>query len=804
MLKTLVSYMAGDQSEDLIPVTFAFNVPIPFVVCVLFLIAAGVAVGMYYWRRLHKLSPIVRGLLVAMRVIVVVLVLGLILDPSIVAKHVRPGEQIVALLFDDSASMRIGAENGASRGNRLVDGYLAAQEEFEEVLKRKHQIVKYRLGTTIEPIQQVDALTFEKPESNILDGVAQTISDLEGTTVSGIVVFSDGVQQSDATRTALADLTTKVPVFTVGVDSGSGWSDIELSQLSVKRTEFDKSPVVVTAGVHSQGLRGHTAVVATKVAGRTVQQKTIRITEDEQSFQVRMEYVPDRNNWIEYSVEVRLDEGDADPEAIRQLDRIEENNARNFVVDNRDKTYRVLYVSGRPNWEYKFISRALKEDPHFSLSGLVYISTAEPKFEFKGRDSSLSNPLFEGIDLDEDKPRYDEAVFLRLGDTKADELTSGFPTTPEEMYGYDLVIFGDIEREYLSTAQLELTRDFVEKRGGSFLMLGGPRAFTQGGYTGSPIENMLPVVLYQKYDADSAMSGKDTFQVEPTVDGTLAGVWTFDFDDNTNALQWEEMPPLYGMSYFPVVRAGATVLAQGRSADSDAMSPLFALQRYGEGTAGLLATGETWQWQMRLESEDDRHERLWRQITRYLVAQALQKTHLRDKADIYTQLNPASFDFLVRNEQYDKQEALESTVVVTSPSGKVENVPVDESLMEVGLYSSVYTPEESGLHSVTLLAMDENDTIVGRLEETFLAEADRREFQMAQFNPGFLDSVSEATGGARYALDDLARLAADIPLPLHQDADEIVLHLWHLPLFYWIIILLLPTEWYMRRKRGQA
>lgn len=804
MLKSLIEYMAGDQAEDLIPVSFMFSVPIPFFLCLLILAAAGIATGVYYWRQLHKLSPLVRGLLVAMRVVVIVVVLGLVLDPSIIAQHVRPGEQFVALLFDDSLSMRIGAENGASRGDRLVESYTESMEAFEETLKRKHQIVKYRVGDTIEPIRGVDALTFEKTESNLLDAVAQTLSDLDGTTVSAVVVFSDGVHQSDATQHTLEDLTDDVPVYTVGVDTMSAWSDIEISHLSVKRTEFDKSPVVVTAGIHSQGLKGRRAIVETKVAGRSVYRKSIRITEDEQDHQVRMEYVPDRKSWIEYTVEVRLDDGSPVEDTAIPLDRIEENNTRSFVVDNRDKEYRVLYVSGRPNWEYKFVTRALKEDKQFSVSGLVYISTAEPKFEFKGQESSLSNPLFEGIDLDEDRPRYDEAVFVRLGDTKAEELVSGFPSLADELYGYDLIIFGDIEREYLTTEQLELTRDFVEKRGGSFLMLGGPRAFTQGGYTGSPIENMMPVVMYQQYDDKDKISGKDEFRVEPTVDGTLAGVWTFDFDDNANALLWEEMPPLYGMSYFPVVRAGATVLAEGRASDSEKAQPLFALQRYGEGTAGLLATGETWQWQMRLDSEDDRHERLWRQIARYLVSQTLDETRLRDKQDVYTQLNPATFDFLVRDEEYEKKEALQTTVVITAPSGATESIPVDESLQEVGLYSGTYTPDEAGLHSVTLVAMNDQDEVEGRLEETFLVESDRREFQMAQFNPGFLDSLSAATGGERYDLENLEALASAIPLPLHQDADEVLLHLWHLPIFYWIMIPLLLIEWYMRRKRGHA
>lgn len=797
MMDSLIQYLAPTQAEDLIPISFGFQVPIPFFVCVLILIGVAAAVGTYYWRQLTKFAPPARLALTTMRVVVVTLALALLMDPSITAQHVKPGEQIVALLFDDSLSMRIGGGSGESRGERLISRYESAQADFEDELRRKHQVVKYRVGADLEPLSDVASLSFDKTQTNLVDGVGQVLSDLEGTTVSAVVLFSDGVQQADQVQHAVDTVSPTVPIYTVGVDTTADWSDIELSHLSVKRTEFDKSPVVVTAGVHSLGLKGYDASVVIRLGERVIQRIPISIDDDEQDHQVRTEFVPDRKEWIDYTAEVILEE------TGKELDRIEENNTRTFVVDNRDKEYRILYVAGRPNWEYKFISRALKEEPQFDFDSLIYISTAEPKFEFKGRDSTLSNPLFEGIDADEDQARYDEAVFLRFG-LDEESLVSGFPDTADELFTYDLLILGDIERELFSTRQLELIRDFVDVRGGSLLVQGGANGFTEGGYAGTAIENLLPVVMYTKSDQENVTRGDAEFRVEPTVDGVLAGVWSLDLDENANALAWEEMPPLFGMNYFPVTRAGATVMAEGRTADSAEAHPLFAMQRYGEGLTGILATGETWQWQMRMESEDDRHERIWRQIVRYLSYQTLSKTRLRDKRDEYTQFTPHPVEFVVRNEEFQKQEGLQATLLVSTPSGESKSIPIDESLEEVGLYYGQYVPEESGLHTLTLLAMDDQDRVVGRLEDTLLVEADRNEFQMAQYAPRFLDALSQGSGGTRYDLDDLASLAKAIPLPLHQDTDNVVLHLWHIPLFYLIFILCLPLEWFIRRRRGLA
>ena len=37
--------------------------------------------------------------------------------------------------------------------------------------------------------------------------------------------------------------------------------------------------------------------------------------------------------------------------------------------------------------------------------------------------------------------------------------------------------------------------EFVDRRGGGLLMLGGPRAFAEGGYAGTAVADVLPVVL---------------------------------------------------------------------------------------------------------------------------------------------------------------------------------------------------------------------------------------------------------------------------------------------------------------------
>ena len=812
MLERLTVWLAGERAEDLIPSHFSFNAGLSLYVCVALLLLLSAGIAAYYLRRLAGMAWPMRTFLVALRTASVALAVFLALDPSIVAKRVIPGEQVVVLLFDDSQSMRIVGQDSLSRGERLLSAYETAGEAFENTLKRKHQVARYRLGASIQPLPQFRALTFAERESDLVGGIRSALTDLEGTNVSAVVLFSDGVQQASENQWGLADLPVSVPVYTVGVEGASRWSDIEIASISVKRTEFDKSPAVLTVNLASSGLSGRQATIEVVMRNRVVKSKTIHIDEDAQEHEVRLEFIPDRQGWLEYEARVRLEDdgtigvetpGESGTRVVGVADRIKENNSRGFVLDNRQKDYGIIYVSGRPSWENKFISRALSEDKALRMTSLIAISNAKPKFVFRGRESSSMNTLFEGFDEDQDRPRYDEAVIVSIGaDSK--ELRA-FPSDARDLFGYHLVVLGEVEREFFTMAQLEVIRDFVEKRGGVLLLLGDARTISEGNYAGTPIESMLPFVLHEKHVDRGSRRTEEPFSVSPTMEGSLTGAWTFDSDLRENAIKWDEMPELFGLDLFPLVRVGATVMAKVDSTDSELNNrPLFAVQRYGEGKTAIFATGDTWQWQMRRDHEDMRHERLWRQIVRNLVYETPEPSMLRGKKDAYTQGVPVDFEFVIRDGLYEQQEGLQTVLALTTPAAEEVALSVDESIQEAGLYTGRFAPEQSGLHRISFTAVNDKDEIAATIDEAFLVEPDRREFLRAEYDGRFLRDVSEATGGKVYSLDSLDALARAVPVPMRMDAEDVLLHLWHLPGFYLALVLMLATEWYLRRKRGYA
>ena len=173
------------------------------------------------------------------------------------------------------------------------------------------------------------------------------------------------------------------------------------------------------------------------------------------------------------------------------------NNSRLVVVDQGTGPYRVLYVGGRPNWEFKFLRRAIAEDEQVQLVGLLRIARRQPKFDFRDARTQANSRLFQGFDHpDPDSAeRADQPVLVRLGTLDEVELRDGFPKAVDEMYRYHAVILDDIEAGFFTQDQLALLRNFVSQRGGGLLMLGGPDSFADGKYDRTPVGELLPVYL---------------------------------------------------------------------------------------------------------------------------------------------------------------------------------------------------------------------------------------------------------------------------------------------------------------------
>src|SRR3954471_13315935 len=117
---------------------------------------------------------------------------------------------------------------------------------------------------------------------------------------------------------------------------------------------------------------------------------------------------------------------------------------------------------------------------------------------------------------------------------------------------------GSVEAASFTPEQLRMIADFVNKRGGGLLMLGGRRAFAEGGWGGTPVGEVLPVVIENtnaKYFSE--------LQARPTRAGATFPVTQIAGDEKASSAKWGDMPAVSSVNSVRVAKPGATVLLTG-------------------------------------------------------------------------------------------------------------------------------------------------------------------------------------------------------------------------------------------------
>jgi uncharacterized membrane protein len=435
------------------------------------------------------------------------------------------------------------------------------------------------------------------------------------------------------------------------------------------------------------------------------------------------------------------------------------------VIEVTDGPAKVLYIEGEPRFEVKFMRRAVENDPQLQL--VVLQRTAEDKF-------------------------------LRLGVDSASELVSGFPTTREELFTYRGLIIGSVEASFFTKDQLRLVADFVAERGGGLLMLGGRRAFTEGGYAHTPIADALPVELDEQGDTSFFAEVK----VTPTRAGLSHAALQLAANPDSSRQRWATLPVLSTFNRVTRLKPGATALLTGVGADAPSGQIVLASQRYGRGLALALPVQDTWIWQMHADIplQDQTHETFWKQLLRWLVSDVPDQLTLTSAADHAALRQPMRLQADLRDAAYKPVNNGQVIAHILAPDGSSRALPMLWTAQGDGAYQVSFTPTLPGQHTVRVEAKQGAQS----MESTLLLEAaeDDGEFFGAQMRAPLLKRIAEETGGRFYTMATVDRLPEEIRYAGQGITQVEQKDLWDMPIVFLLIIGFVGAEWGYRRRRG--
>src|SRR4029079_1939480 len=163
----------------------------------------------------------------------------------------------------------------------------------------------------------------------------------------------------------------------------------------------------------------------------------------------------------------------------------------------------------------------------------------EPRFEMKFlRRAVADDPNLQIVTLQ----RTADNKFLRLGVDAPEELVAGFPKTREELFAYRGIVLGSVEASAFTGDQLRMISEFVDVRGGGLLLLGGPHAFAEGGYAGTAVADVMPVLLERP--VGNTATAAPHVKVRPTRAGEAHAVTQLGDTEEASAERWKTMPAL--------------------------------------------------------------------------------------------------------------------------------------------------------------------------------------------------------------------------------------------------------------------
>jgi uncharacterized membrane protein len=793
----------------------------------------------------------VRAACVFLKLLGLLALAACLLEPLWTSKRAKPGANYFVVLSDNSMGMQIKDRGDSrSRADRLRDLLAEKRDGWQNKLEDMFQLRRYLFDSRLQATKDFSELVFDGRASAIGHSL-RTISDrYRGQPLAGVLLLSDG----NATDITAANFNKEglPPVYPVLIGDNDPAKDIAVSNVKISQTSFEDAPVTIQADVAHSGYSGGTFVAKIIEIGsrgntnttnhasgpqRTVAEQTTRTANDGELVPFRMQVKPDKSGILFYQLQVAAKSEQAElTNSQITTEATLANNTRTLVVDRGKGPYRILYVSGRPNWEYKFMQRALDEDDQVQLVALIRIAKREPKFAFRAKGVDAANPLFQGFDNKpkEEAERYDQPVLIRLNTRDQVELRGGFPKTAEELYAYHAVIVDDLESEFFTPDQLMLIQKFVSERGGGFLMLGGQESLQQGRFGRTAVGDMLPVYLDQSGDPLPVAD----LRLSLTLEGLLQPWARLRNNESDEKSRLSGMPPFQVLNNVRGIKPGASLIASVTDS-SGAKHPALVVHRYGNGRSAAVPIGDLWRWGL-LDREHHRDlDKAWRQMIRWLVSDVPNRVELAAESKAGDPNQTILLQVRVRDKKFQPLDNAKVTVAVqwisesvasspsplnggraglkgesdpqrvqtssvTAPDSRTNiiRITAEQSLTDPGVYSASYVPRQPGGYFADARVTDSTGAEVGHATAGWSADPAAEEFKSLKPNRALMELIASKTGGEIVTASKLGEFARSLPSKQVPVTENWTVPFWHQPLVFIFALGCFVAEWGIRRLKG--
>ena len=741
-------------------------------VLVLFL---AVAALYFSWFGIKAIYPITKRLLLfALRFIAVVLIVLLLLQPQIEQKEVIKLKNKVVCLLDNSKSMTLkGGDTGITRF-QLVSNFFKDNSSFIKELENNFDVDYLSFSDTIKEISYNDienGLALDGSNTDFAQILKQLKNRYEGKSVKGYLVFSDGADTVDLPSSVnklevISNLAKDLsaPFFTFSPAGNMEVRDVAISNISYDSFTFVRSPWEADVVIKILGYKDLKLPITLKQGNDIISSKILD-TGNEGEIHVNLSFMPYATGTFLYTITI----------PVQPHEAITENNQVSVLVKVVRDKIRIMHVCGRPSWDERFLRRVLKSDPNIDLISFFILRTP----------------------TDVSEARNDE---LSLIPFPVDELFT------QALSSFDLVIFQNFDyRPYESSFfrfshYLNNIRKFVTEQGGGFVMVGGDISFSQGGYDGTAIDEILPINLSTEKDGVDASRLKAIL----TNDGLKHPVTILDGDTDRNIDIWKNLPELDGCNIATQLKADAVPLA---TYPTKGNPPIVSTRDAGLGRCMAITTDSLWRWNFLSVAKggSNRHYiKFWQNAIKWLIKDpTLNPVRITANKETFLPNEEIQVKIEVLGRNYQPFEGVQLDIdVINEFSGK-STFSTNGITDSDGQYRFTVKLDKEGYYFVRATARKENDEI-GQDYTVFNIALKNKEFKDPSIRREVLAKLSEISGGKYFELPTKniqERLSIENP-SVTKLVGKRQISLWDNGYIFMIILTIFSLEWWIRKRSG--
>jgi|GEM_PF-2571405 len=310
-----------------------------FALCVLL---AGIIAYLFYNRTLPPLSLGRRIPGFILRTASLSIVLFLILEPVMQLLYRNSQKPVVAVLFDNSASMNIEETYG-----KRSDSLRYVLQNLDNVfLQDSVDVRRYRFDLNVQTMKS-DSLDLTTDGSNLARAIEAVNDSLSAENLQGIVLVSDGIYNQGVSPVLTAGRRA-TPVHTVTVGDSKEPKDIAISRIQANSITYvgKKTPVEVI--IRQNGYDGQKSLLSIYNRGKRIAQKQVTLGRSGFEQKETLEIVATEPGTFTWSVEMQSLNGEKTDKNNRRLQRVQ-------VLKSK---VNVLVMSGGADFDRRFLKFA--------------------------------------------------------------------------------------------------------------------------------------------------------------------------------------------------------------------------------------------------------------------------------------------------------------------------------------------------------------------------------------------------------------------------------------------------------------